>query len=174
MPARAGNCSLFFGEGVRAVLLGKTYNRATGRGKFPSRFDRGRNMSKSVPKAPAECVALYDALLATNPAIQRKGATMPYTSVNGNMFSLLTPDGDLALRLPEADREAFLKRYETGLCEQYGVVMKEYVRVPPSVLQNTRALAKYLDISYRYACSLKPKPTKRKPTAKKGKADRRA
>jgi hypothetical protein len=130
-------------------------------------------MSKSVPKAPAEKVALYDALLATNPEIERKGATMPYTSVNGNMFSLLTPEGTLALRLPAADREAFLKRYDTALCVQYGAVMKEYVQVPDSLLQNTRALAKYLDISYRYACSLKAKPTTKRAAAKKGKAGRR-
>src|SRR5215471_16392558 len=130
-------------------------------------------MTKSAPKAPAESVALYDALLATNPEIKRKGATMPYTSVNGNMFSLLTPDGTLALRLPTAEREAFLKRYETTLCEQYGVVMKEYVRVPAALLRNTRALAKYLDVSYRHACSLKPKPTSKKTTAKKGKSPRR-
>jgi TfoX/Sxy family transcriptional regulator of competence genes len=127
-------------------------------------------MGKSVPKAPAESVALYDALLATNPEIERKGATMPYTSVNGNMFSLLTPDGTLALRLPEAEREAFLKRYDTTLCVQYGTVMKEYVSVPPSLLRNTRELAKYLDVSYRYACSLKAKPTTKKAPAKKGKA----
>jgi hypothetical protein len=133
----------------------------------------GEHMGKSAPKAPAESVALYDALLATNPEIKRKGATMPYTSVNGNMFSLLTPEGILALRLPTPDREAFVKRYETELCQQYGVVMKEYVRVPPSLLQNTRTLAKYLDVSYRYACSLKPKSTTRKSTAKKGKGARR-
>jgi TfoX/Sxy family transcriptional regulator of competence genes len=129
-------------------------------------------MSRSVPKAPVESVALYDALLATNPEIKRKGATMPYTSVNGNMFSLLTPDGTLAVRLPAADRAAFLQRYETSLCEQYGTVMKEYVRVPASLLQNTRALAKYLDVSYRYACSLKPKPTAKKASGKKGKTAR--
>ncbi len=126
-------------------------------------------MKKSAAKAPAESVALFEALLATHPKIERKGATMPYTSVNGNMFSLLTPDGTLALRLPEAERDAFLKRYQSTLCEQYGVVMKEYVRVPRSLLENTRELAKYLDISYRYASSLKPKPTTRKKPAKKTK-----
>jgi hypothetical protein len=130
-------------------------------------------MSKPAPKAPAESVALFDALLATNPAIERKGATMPYTSVNGNMFSLLTEDGTVALRLPEAEREVFLKRYDTSLSVQYGVVMKEYVRVPASLLKNTRELAKYLDISYRYACSLRPKPTTKKPATKKGKTGRR-
>jgi hypothetical protein len=129
-------------------------------------------MSKPVPKAPAQSVALYESLLATNPAIKRKGATMPYTSVNGNMFSLLTPDGTLALRLPATERDAFLKRYKTTLCVQYGVVMKEYVQVPAPLLKNTRALAKYLDMSYRYACSLKPKPTKKTSAAKKGKAAR--
>jgi TfoX/Sxy family transcriptional regulator of competence genes len=127
-------------------------------------------MPKPTPKAPAESVALYDALLATKPEIERKGAAMPYTSVNGNMFSLLTPDGTLALRLPEAEREAFLKRYNTMLTVQYGAVMKEYVSVPASLLKDTRALAKYLDISYRYACSLKSKPTTRNKAAKKGKA----
>jgi hypothetical protein len=46
--------------------------------------------------------------------------------------------------------------------------MKEYVTVPASLLKNTRALAKYLDISYRYACSLKPKPTTKAKSPKKG------
>jgi TfoX/Sxy family transcriptional regulator of competence genes len=121
-------------------------------------------MTKPLAMAGADRVALYDALLATNPAIERKGATMPYTSVNGNMFSLLTADGTLALRLPTCDREAFLKKHKTTLCEQYGAVMKEYVRVPATLLANTRQLAKYLALSYEYARSLKPKPTtKRKP-----------
>src|ERR1700738_3466199 len=102
-------------------------------------------MSKANPKAAPDRVALYDALLATIPEIKRKGATMPYTSVNGNMFSLLTPEGALALRLPSPEREAFLKRHNTTLCEQYGVVMKEYVCVPAALLENTRELSKYLD-----------------------------
>ena len=129
-------------------------------------------MTKSVPEAPAESVALYDALLATSPQIKRKGATMPYTSVNGNMFSLLTADGTLALRLPATEREAFVKRYDTVLCVQHGTVMKEYVLVPASLLKNTRALAKYLDMSYRYACSLNPKRTRKRTPAKKGKTGR--
>ncbi|MBI1851116.1 MAG: hypothetical protein HYR85_12300 [Planctomycetes bacterium] len=125
-------------------------------------------MPKPVPRAPADSVTLYEKVIATIPEIERKGATMPYTSVNGNMFSLLTPDGTLALRLPSPEREEFLKRHDTKLCEQYGVVMKEYVRVPRALLQNTRELSKVLALSYRYACSLKAKPTTRKPKAKPG------
>jgi hypothetical protein len=50
---------------------------------------------------------LYDRLIATQPDLQRKGATMPHTSLNGHMFSFLTPEGHLALRLPLPEREAF-------------------------------------------------------------------
>jgi hypothetical protein len=123
-------------------------------------------MKKPPPRAPADRVALFEALLATVPEIQRKGAAMPYTSVNGNMFSLLTPEGKLALRLPSPKREEFLKRYKTKLTEQYGMVMKEYVEVPNALLKDTPALAPYLEVSYRYARSLKPKPTTTKASGK--------
>jgi hypothetical protein len=88
------------------------------------------------------------------------------------MFSLLTADGTLALRLPAGEREAFLKRYNSTLTVQYGAVMREYVQVPDSLLRNTGALAKYLDASYRYARSLRPKPTTKKTAARKGDARR--
>ena len=123
-------------------------------------------MTNPVARAGAERLALYDALLATNPAIARKGAAMPYTSVNGNMFSLLTADGTLALRLPPSAREAFLKKYKTTLCEQYGSVMTEYVSVPATLLPKTQQLAKYLTVSYEHARSLKPKATTKKKPAK--------
>ena len=69
---------------------------------------------------PAERLALYERLVDTLPGVERKGATVPYTSVNGHMFSFLTPTGGLALRLPAADREAFLERYATTLHEAHG------------------------------------------------------
>ena len=66
----------------------------------------------------AENVTLYEKLVATNPKVERKGDTMPYTSVNGHMFSLLTKSGVLALRLPTEEQEAFLKKYKTNVTEQ--------------------------------------------------------
>lgn len=111
---------------------------------------------------PAEKVGLYDKLIATNPEIERKGANNPYTSLNGNMFTLLNPpNGDLAMRLSPEEREKFIKKYKTKLFEAYGVVMKEYVAVPDNLLAKTSELAKYLNLSYAYAKTLKPKPTKR-------------
>jgi len=77
------------------------------------------------------------------------------------MFTLLH-ESRLAIRLPEAERERFLKKYKTKLYEAYGTVMREYVAVPDSLLQNTKELAKYLDLSYEYAKTLKPKATKKK------------
>ena len=106
-------------------------------------------------------VVLYEELIATIPAIERKGAANPYTSVNGHMFTLLHLD-TLAIRLPEDEREQFLKKYRTKLFEAYGTVMKEYVTVPDSLLKNTNELKKYVQMSYRYVKTLRPKPTRKK------------
>src|SRR6266403_3525856 len=117
-------------------------------------------IKKTAAGAPAGTVQLYEKLVATNPKVERKGAAFPYTSLNGHMFSILTKTGTLALRLPAAEREAFLKKYKTKLSVQFGTVMKEYVEVPDSLLKDTRELKKYFDLSYAYVGSLKPKPTK--------------
>src|SRR6266851_2819490 len=104
-------------------------------------------------------VALYEKLIATIPGIERKGDANPYTAINGNMFTLLHQSSRLAIRLPEDKREEFLKKYKTTLFEAYGCVMKEYVAVPDTLLENTKELRKYLEFSYEYAKTLKPKPT---------------
>jgi hypothetical protein len=109
-----------------------------------------------------ETIALYDKLIATRPEIERKGAANPYTSLNGNMFTMLSPSGVMALRLPEVERKKFLKQHNTVLFEAYGAVMKEYVAVPDDLLRNTKALQKYLGMSYEYVKTLKPKATKKK------------
>jgi TfoX/Sxy family transcriptional regulator of competence genes len=78
------------------------------------------------------------------------------------MFSLLTNEGMLALRLPKDELVAFREKYGTEPVVQYGAVMKEYAAVPNTLLQDTAELKKYFDISYAYTGSLKPKPTKKK------------
>jgi hypothetical protein len=114
---------------------------------------------------PLDKLELYEKLVATNPNVERKGATVPYTSLNGHMFSYLSKEGKLALRLPAGEREAFLKKYKAKLCEAYGKVQPEYVEVPDSWLASTRELKKFFDCRYDYAGSLKPKPTTRKKKA---------
>ena len=63
--------------------------------------------------------------------------------------------------LPENKREKFLQKYKTSMFEAYGTVMKEYVAVPDNLLTKTKELKKYLELSYSYAQTLKPKPTKK-------------
>ena len=102
-------------------------------------------------------LASYEALVATRPGVERKGKTMPYTSVNGHMFSFLTADGILALRLPAPDRVGFLEKYGTQLVEQHGAVLKEYVAVPPDLLDRLEELRPWFDRSFEYVSSLNPK-----------------
>ena len=90
---------------------------------------------------------MYEELIATIFSVERRGATMPYTSVNGNMFSYLNSDGGLALRLPKDLREEFLARYETVLAASHGFAQKEYVAVPDDLLANTDELAPYFAAS---------------------------
>jgi hypothetical protein len=119
-------------------------------------------MSRSQARTPQAIVDLYERLVATNPDVERKGATVPYTSLNGHMFSFITTSGKLALRLPPSEREVFLEEYGTTLVEQHGAVMKEYVEIPDSLLRNTQKLRKYFALSYAYVGSLKPKKGRRK------------
>jgi hypothetical protein len=119
-------------------------------------------MAKKPLHGHPDKVELYEKLVATNPEVERKGATVPYTSLNGNMFSYLSKEGKLALRLPPEPREAFLKKYTARLCDAYGVVQREYVEVPDTLLAKTSELKKYFDVSFDYASSLKAKPTKKK------------
>jgi hypothetical protein len=126
---------------------------------------QGAAMAKATNVIPADRIDLYEKLVATIPGVERKGAAMPYTSLNGHMFSFLTGAGKLALRLPSEARAAFLKKYKTTLCEQHGVVLEEYVVVPDALLTRTRELKKFFDLSHTYVASLKPKPTKRKKQA---------
>jgi hypothetical protein len=122
-----------------------------------------RLMAKPAHPHPDKLL-FYEKLVATNNGVELKGATVPYTSMDGNMSSYLSIDGRLALRLPPADIEKFLKKYKAKLCEAYGVVQKEYVEVPDALLAKTTELKKYFDASVDYVSSLKPRPTTKKKT----------
>jgi hypothetical protein len=75
--------------------------------------------------SPADKVVLYDQLIATIPQMTRKGAANPYTSLNGNMFTLLHQSRSLAIRLPKDKRDEFLKKHKAMLFTAYGTTMHE-------------------------------------------------
>lgn len=119
--------------------------------------------TKKASPIPAQKVEAYEKLVATVPGVERKGADNPYTALNGNMFTLLhSPEGRLAIRLPEGERQKFLKKYKTRLFEAYGAVMREYVAVPDALIKKPKELQPYFAMSYEYAKTLKAKPTKQK------------
>ena len=119
-----------------------------------------------------EQVAAYDRLIATHPEIERKGKNLLYTSVNGHMFSVFSTEGHLGIRLPKAEREAFLEAHGVTLLKSYGATMREYVTIPHDLLDDTARLAPVLAMSYDYVSALPPQATT-KPRASKTSPTRR-
>ena len=115
-----------------------------------------------MEKKQNEKLALYEKLIQSVPDVELKGASMPYTSLNGHMFSQLSKSGTVGLRLPAEEREKFLTKYNTELFKSYGTVMKEYVAVPDELLEKTAELKTYFELSVEYIKQLKPKPSKKK------------
>jgi len=102
---------------------------------------------------------LYKKLVATQGGTELKGATIPYTSLNGHMYSFLSKQNELSLKLPSDEIPKFLEKYKSRLAENYGIVQKEYVVVPDELLKKTTEIKKYFQISHTYISSLKPKTT---------------
>jgi len=72
------------------------------------------------------------------------------------MFSMLGKGGVMILRLPDGEREAFLKKYKTKLAVQYGMTMPGFVEVPDALLAKTSELKRYFDLSYAWLDSSAP------------------
>jgi hypothetical protein len=118
--------------------------------------------SKQDSTIPPEIIASYEKLIAGTPEIERKGASMPYTSMNGNMFSFISKEGRLSLRLPEDQRNELMQKHGATQSIQHGAVMKEYVEIPEKLLKNTAGLLPYFTASVEFAKTLKPKPAAKK------------
>src|SRR5210317_141705 len=93
-------------------------------------------------------VALYDELVSKCPRFERKGKTMPYTSANGYMFSLLNKAGEIGIRFSKEVQKKYMEEWETTIYKSYNSTMHGYVLVPDNMLQDLDSLAKYLDESY--------------------------
>lgn len=104
-----------------------------------------------------EKLKLYDELVSRCPRFVRKGKTMPYTSANGYMFSLLNKAGEIGIRFSKEIQKKYMEEWETTIFKSYNSVMHGYVRIPDSMHEDLDVLAKYLDQSYDYVMSLEPK-----------------
>lgn len=105
---------------------------------------------------PSDVLERYSAVVEASGETVR-GAKNPYTSRNGHMFSFLTPEGTMAIRLPDDLAEEFLSRYESGPVTQHGSVMRGYVSVPDGLLSNTEELGSWFTKSHEWIGTLEPK-----------------
>ena len=104
-----------------------------------------------------EKLKIYDELVAKCPRFERKGKTMPYTSANGHMFSLLNKAGEIGIRFSKEVQQKYIEEFGSTIFKSYNSVMHGYVLIPEAMLEDLDNLAKYLDESYDYVMSLEPK-----------------
>ena len=100
---------------------------------------------------------IYDDLVAQCSDFERKGKTMPYTSANGYMFSLLNKEAELGIRLSKDSGEAFKEKHQTTIFKSHGATMRGYVLIPDALLSNEELMVSLFNEGYQYVMSLEPK-----------------
>lgn len=104
-----------------------------------------------------ERLKLYDELISKCPRFERKGKTMPYTSSNGYMFSLLNKAGEIGIRFSKEVQQQYLEKFETTLYKSYGSIMHGYILIPDPLLEDQELVIALLNESYDYVMTLEPK-----------------
>ena len=104
-----------------------------------------------------EKVKIYDALVAKCPEIERKGKTVPYTSANGHMFSLVNKAGEIGIRFSKEVQKKYIEEFGSTLFKSYNSIMHGYVLIPEEMLEDLDNVAKYLREGHEYVMSLEPK-----------------
>jgi TfoX/Sxy family transcriptional regulator of competence genes len=126
-------------------------------------------------KSPDSLVQRFNEVVPQDAAVERRSMFgYPCAFLGGHMFCGLFQD-HFILRLSEAERIKFLKEKGAAIFEPTpGRPMKEYVLVPPRVLDSDSALQPWLRLSHDYVSGLPPKAKKPKKAAKTAKAPPRA
>ena len=104
-----------------------------------------------------EKLEIYDQIVAKCPRFERKGKTVPYTSANGHMFSLLNKEGELGFRYSKGVQENYIQEWDTTILKSHGAVMRGYVLIPDHMFEDLEKLSEYLNEAYDYVMSLPPK-----------------
>ena len=104
-----------------------------------------------------EILKIYDELVDKCPRFKRKGKTMPYTSANGYMFSLVNKENQLGIRFSKDVQKQYMEKLSTTIFKSYNAVMKGYILVPDELLADTTKMVDLLNESYNHVMSLEPK-----------------
>jgi TfoX/Sxy family transcriptional regulator of competence genes len=108
-------------------------------------------------KSPAWLVQLFDALQPEVGGTRKQMFGCPVAFENGQMFAGLFGRG-MFVRLGEKDRQALLASEGAHLFEpMMGRPMKEYVVLPPALLEDEQSVTAWLRRGLEYARSLPPK-----------------
>jgi hypothetical protein len=118
-------------------------------------------MAKAENATDPKVLAAFDAMLAGVPGVERKGASMPYASINGNMYAMISKANVIGIRLSNDELAAFMAAGGELFEGTPGFINKEYGGVPGAMLGDTKALRKWFKASHAYASGLKPKKTTR-------------
>ncbi|MBO6524151.1 MAG: hypothetical protein JJ971_10010 [Balneolaceae bacterium] len=103
-------------------------------------------------------IELYRSIIDHVEGIELKGKTMPYTSVNGRMFSQLNKDGEIGIRLSEVEMQKFFSKFpDSKPFKSYGATLKGYVLIPEEMLADPALIGEYLAMSYQHVLTLEPK-----------------
>src|SRR5690242_9070955 len=114
--------------------LKKTTTKASSKKSAKTTAKAGARQMPTFSKASPELVAFFEQLVAGLPMAEpRKMFGYPTAFANGQMFASLFGD-HMILRLPEAERAAFIQKYDSHLFEPMpGKPMREYVVVTPAL-----------------------------------------
>lgn len=100
---------------------------------------------------------IYDHLVKQCSKFERKGKTMPYTSANGYMFSLLNKEGELGIRFSKEVQKDYIEKYNTTFYKSYGAVMRGYILISDEMLQDEANIITLLNESFAYVMTLEAK-----------------
>lgn len=104
-----------------------------------------------------EKLKVYDELVSKCNRFERKGKTVPYTSANGYMFSLLNKEGEVGIRFSKEVQKKYIEEFNSSLFKSHNAIMNGYVLIPEKMLKDLDSVAKYLDESFDFVMTLEPK-----------------
>ena len=110
----------------------------------------------------AEIRDVYDQLINSFTEVELKGKTMHYTSMNGNMFSFVSKDGEMGFRMTEEDKSHYIINAGAREMLQHNRVMNGYIQVTETMISNPEKLNEIFVKSIAFAKTLKPKTTKKR------------
>ena len=77
--------------------------------------------------------------------------------MNGHMFSMVTKEGQVAIRMSKDVRAQYLEEVNPNEVVTYKTMMKEYIEISDEMLKDQEAVLSLLDQSVEYIKTLKPK-----------------